>query len=215
VILNDREIKALLRRGELSLVPHDPELIQASSIDLRLDQFARRVKDNEVELCLREDLNEDAYEGIEIDGSGYLIPSASTFIGQTMEHIKIPETCQGSIAQRSSVVRIGVHVSSSLLNPGYQGNLPLLIRNDTGRTIRVHAGMPICQLVLTRLIARPDVVYSENPSAKYHGERKFLESRIAEDVRRWARPPSPRLVDPSQADFFRKQVEEEAEDEGL
>lgn len=215
--LNDRELRELLRLGELVLDPIDDELIQPSSIDLRLHNFARRISESSEVFDLEQDITEAAmYVDAELGEAGLVLGPHETLIGQTAETIRLPATCQGMIAQRSSVIRIGIHVSSSLINPGYEGNLPLLITNHTRRPFRLYAGMPICQLVLLRLSDRPDKIYPEMPGAKYHGERRLLPSRVAEDVRRWARPPSLRLADPSQAEGFRKEpVFEDDSDEIL
>lgn len=107
--------------------------------------------------------------------------------GQTFEHMKIPDTCVGLIEQRSSFMRLGIHVSSSLVNPGYAGNLPCLISNRSGRPLRIFARIPFCQLVLLTLSGRPDVTYAEKKDAKYQGERRFLPSRLATDAQRWVR----------------------------
>jgi hypothetical protein len=92
-----------------------------------------------------------------------------------------------------------------LINPGYAGNLPVLISNKTDRALRIFPGVPFCQLVLLRLSGRPDVIYPEKPGAKYHEERKFFTSGIAEDARRWM-APSARLVHPEQAEEFKMEV---------
>lgn len=205
MILNDRELRALLRTQELLLTPFDDDLVQPSSIDLRLDRFTRTIEACEAVVDLAEDIVEaDLYRDVEIGDDGLVLAPGETILGQTAETMRLPSTCQGMIAQRSGIVRLGIHVSSSLINPGYEGNLPLIITNRARRPFRLHAGMPICQLVLLRLTGRPDVIYPEKTDAKYQGERKILPSRVPEDVRRWARPPSLRLADPSQAERFRK-----------
>jgi dCTP deaminase len=205
MILNDREIRALIKLGEFVLDPFEDALVQPSSIDLRLNGFARVLKAGSDEIDIRAENLADFYEDVRLTDDGYTIPPRGTLIGQTMEHMTIPPSCQGMLAQRSSLVRLGIHISSSLINPGYSGNLPLLISNTTDRPIRIFSGVPFCQLVLLRLIGRPDVIYPEKVGAKYHDERKFLTSGIAEDVRRWL-APSARLVRPEQAEAFKMAV---------
>lgn len=205
MVLNDREIRALLKQGELLLEPFDTALVQPASVDLRLDDFARIIKADSGEIDLRSAQHSDAYEDVHIADGGYVIPPGGLLLGQSLEHMRIPATCKGMIEQRSSLMRLGIQVSSSLINPGYAGNLPLFIFNATGRAIRVFAGVPFCQLVLLRLSGRPDVIYSEKPDAKYHEERKFLTSKISEDAQRWI-APSARLVHPEQAEDFQMEM---------
>lgn len=187
MVLNDREIRALLKHGELVLEPFDDALVQPSSVDLTLDSFARIVEDGHGELDIRSP-DQGAYKEVNLPADGYVIAPGGMLIGQTVEHMKIPDSCQGMIAQRSSLMRLGIHVSSSLINPGYAGNLPCLISNKTGRPLRIFAGIPFCQLVLLGLSGRPDVTYPEKSDAKYHGEKRFLPSDIAIDAQRWIRP---------------------------
>lgn len=205
MVLNDREIRALLKQGELLLEPFEERLVQPASVDLRLDSFARIIKTDSGEIDLRSTNHSEVYEDVTIADSGYVIPPRGLLLGQSLEYMKIPATCKGIIEQRSSLMRLGINVSSSLINPGYAGNLPLFIFNATGRAIRVFAGVPFCQLVLLRLSGRPDVIYSEKPDAKYHEERRFFTSKISEDAQQWI-APSARLVHPEQAEDFQMEV---------
>ena len=41
MLLSDRDIKAEIESGRVKLDPYDPELIQPSSIDVRLDRYFR------------------------------------------------------------------------------------------------------------------------------------------------------------------------------
>lgn len=186
--LNDKEIRAMLESGEFKLDPFEPSLVQPSSIDLRINGFARALKAGleEIDLaCSKEDLARH-YSDVILTSDGYVIPPRGVLIVQTKEHMTIPDTCQGMIAQRSSWMRVGLHVSSSLINPGYHGNLPVLISNLTDRPVRIYPNMPFCQLVLLRMTERPIQTYAELQDAKYQGETQFFISRISEDASRWA-----------------------------
>lgn len=205
MVLNDREIRALLKQRELVLTPFEDELLQPASVDLRLDRFARIIKTDSREIDLRDINHSEVYEDIVIEDKGYVIPPHAHLIGQTLEHMTIPTACKAGIEQRSSLIRLGITVTSSLINPGYAGNLPLLILNATGRAIRIFAGIPFCQLVLFWLPGRPDVVYPDKTDAKYHGERQFFMSKISEDAQRWI-APSVRLVHPESARDFKMEI---------
>ena len=41
MLLSDRDIKAEIESGRVKLDPYEPELIQPSSIDVRLDRYFR------------------------------------------------------------------------------------------------------------------------------------------------------------------------------
>lgn len=216
MIASDHEIRGLLDGGEFVLEPREEALIQPSSVDLRLGRNVRRLQGGREVLNLAGDLDEgEAYADLEIPVEGVILAAGEALLGQTFERMTLPATFQGVIEQRSSLVRLGVQVTSSLVNPGYVGNLPLLIVNLGRRPILLHSEMPVCQLVLHHLTNRPGVTYPEKPGAKYQGERMITASRVAEDVRRWSRPPSLSLVDPSQASSFRKEAIFEDDDDEI
>lgn len=184
VPLTDNEIRTLLGSGELNFSPLRADQIRGSSVDLRLDSFARVVrKGAALDVKMPSDQLAAHFENVTIGEAGYVLQPRELLIGQTMENIKVPVTTQGNILQRSSLVRLGLQVTSSILNPGYQGNLPLLIVNLTEAAIRIEAGMLICQIVLLKLSDRPMMTYLEQPGAKYFGETEFRISKISEDAR--------------------------------
>jgi dCTP deaminase len=41
VLLSDRDIRAEIEAGRVVLEPYDPEMVQPSSIDVRLDRYFR------------------------------------------------------------------------------------------------------------------------------------------------------------------------------
>jgi dCTP deaminase len=210
VILIDREIRALLRQGDLKLDPFDDGLIQPTSIDLRLDALARVLCASEEPLDTRSEELHQEYEDVDLSGDdGYVLGPRDYLLVQTYEHMQIPATCQGRIAERSSLVRLGLSVMTSLINPGYAGRLPCTLTNLSGRAIRIYAGVPFCQLVLHRCVGRPDVVYHEKKDAKYHDEPRARPSALPQDVRRWH--PAPRLVHPEQVSELKVEISEDKE----
>ena len=200
MIVVDREIRALLRQGEFRLDPFNDELVQASSVDLRLHPRARLIRPGPEPVDPRIELDiSSVYEDVDLSPEGgYRLAARGYLLVQTLELMKLPALYQGQIAQRSSLVRLGLEVTSSLVNPGYEGRLPCIIKNLTDRPILIFAGVPFCQLVLHQCLGRPDVAYHEKEGAKYHGEEQARPSAISEDVQRWHRP-APQLVHPEQA----------------
>ncbi len=64
MVLNDRELRALLRQGELLLEPFEDRLVQPASVDLRLDGFARVIKAGSGEIDLRSSNHAEVYEDV-------------------------------------------------------------------------------------------------------------------------------------------------------
>jgi len=115
MILVDRELRALLRQGDLKLAPLDDGLIQPSSIDLRLDSIAWVLRAGESPIDTRgKDLSQE-YEDVDLSGDdGYVLGPHSCLIVQTYEHMQIPVTCLGRIAERHDRHPVGeLHVGCS------------------------------------------------------------------------------------------------------
>jgi dCTP deaminase len=205
MILIDREIRALLRQGDLKLDPFDDALVQPSSIDLRLDSLARVLRAGEAPLDTRNKELDQEYEDVDLSADeGYVVEPRGYLLVQTYEHMQIPVRCQGHISERSGLVRLGLSVTASLVNPGYAGRLPCTLTNLSGRPIRIYAGVPFCQLVLHQCVGRPDVAYHEKADAKYHDEPRARPSALSQDVRRWR--PAPRLVHPEQVSELKVEI---------
>lgn len=213
MILVDREIRFLLARKELVLDPVDPAQVQPASIDLRLHRRVQLLKEDEGELDLSDPELATQYEESEIPDEGLVVPPHGSIFVQVKEYMRIPDTCMGRIAQRSSLMRAGIHVSSSLINPGYAGHLPCLLQNATARGIRIFADVPFCQLILHRCIGRPERTYAEKGDAKYHEERPSRPSAISADIRRWVKP-APRPLNPEEAARLKVELLPEEDENG-
>jgi dUTPase len=103
-------------------------------------------------------------------GETMTLRPGNIILGRTYESFTIPGDCAGAIEGRSSFARMGlsIHATGGFINPGWSGHMPLTLVN-TGRAIlKIPAYLPICQLMLIRLSARPTRVYGETSlSSKY------------------------------------------------
>lgn len=83
-------------------------------------------------------------------------------LGRTCETFRIPTDCAAAIEGRSSFARLGlsVHVSGGFINPGYYGQMPLTLVNHSPFTLRIPAGLHLCQLMLIPLAKVPKQDYA-------------------------------------------------------
>ncbi|WP_369124640.1 dCTP deaminase domain-containing protein [Brevibacillus laterosporus] len=80
--------------------------------------------------------NSDNYEEIDLLKKPFYLKPRKMIQGYTTEYIKLPSTLVGNIHNRSSLARFGLDVAiSSFANPGYEGNLPLVISNLSSHPI--------------------------------------------------------------------------------
>lgn len=84
--------------------------------------------------------------------------------------VEVPSTAIGLCLPRSSLLRMGAHISCGFWDPGYRGRgeALLIVGNDHG--IRVEHGARIAQLVFIRVEPSSSNTYS----GLYQGERLYL-----------------------------------------
>lgn len=164
--LNDRAIFEAHKNGELVIEPWNGANVQPGSIDLTLgDTIDIFQPEQEI------DLNQDCKELLEgrtkkdVPADGYPLAPGETVIGHSAETIRLPQYLNGLILNRNSLIRIGLNAAlSQYINPGFHGNKIIVLQNIGKVTIRLKAGIRICQLVLFNMGANSVRSYDERHS---------------------------------------------------
>ena len=74
---------------------------------------------------------------------------------------------------------MGLDVAAAdYINPGYEGQLPIIIKNQGNQKIKLFPGMRICQIVLHKVEPTPNRDYSQRKDVKYMGESNSLISKL-------------------------------------
>ncbi len=175
MILSDRTIRELIRKGELSIDPFEDSLIQCSSVDLRLGPEVVRFRKGDVidvkkpvENVVKESLEEGILE----------IKPKEFLLATTLEYVKLPPTVTAFVEGRSSLGRLGLFIENAgWVDAGFEGQITLELYNANEVPIRLYVGMRICQLVFAKLDREPERVYR----GKYSGQRGATPSRIYKD----------------------------------
>lgn len=179
-ILVDFEIRDEISSGRLILDPFEPSLIQPNSYDVRLaDKFSWHDKSDEVI---------DPYQSdsvltslVHVEQPDIVLQPGQFILGATLEKICLPRDIVGQLTGKSSLARLGVmvHVTAGFIDAGFShppAQITLEIVNVGNRPVRLHAGMPIGQMVFTRT-KECLVAYHEKPGAKYNGQPAAAHSR--------------------------------------
>ncbi|ALA24337.1 hypothetical protein AVI51_14995 [Piscirickettsia salmonis] len=89
------------------------------------------------------------------------IKSGEMLLGRTHEKIAIPPELVGKITVRSSYARLGLWTACNcdLVNPGYEGHIPLELINTSKHDLTLKPYLPICQLFLMKLDGEIDSCY--------------------------------------------------------
>jgi len=179
-ILVDHEIRKEIGEGRLILEPFEQALIQPNSYDVRLsNRFSWHERGAEV---IDPYDSESVLKGLVhvVDDSVVLAPG-QFILGATLEKVCLPRDLVGQLTGKSSLARLGVmvHVTAGFIDAGFShppAQITLEIVNVGNRPVRLHAGMPIAQMVFTRT-DECEVAYNEKPGAKYNGQPAAAHSR--------------------------------------
>jgi dCTP deaminase len=154
MLLSDRSIKQLLKKGTLVIKPN-PEL-KSASVRLHLsDQFARP-------------------EGKIERKTQYLLRPKKLVLSSTLERITLPNDHAALYDGSTTLARIGItsHMGSMLVSPGSKGNLTLEIFNASDKAFVLKAGMRIGQLLILKMDAsaeRPQPTRSSYKGKRHTG----------------------------------------------
>jgi len=179
-ILVDFEIRAAIRDGKLFIEPFEEALIQPNSYDLRLDN---RFSWHEASEKIIDPYNSTSIlEGlVSVTDDSFVVKPGHFVLGATLERFSLPADIVGQLTGKSSLARLGVmvHVTAGFIDAGFShppAQITLEIVNVGGRPVRLHAGMPIAQMVFTQT-SECSLPYNEKPSAKYNGQPAAAHSR--------------------------------------
>ncbi|TME26709.1 MAG: dCTP deaminase [Chloroflexi bacterium] len=146
MILSDRSIKEAIASGRLGIDPFDPNLVQPSSIDVRLDNKFLVFRNTKRAFIDVKQPADDLMELIEVGTDEPMFLHPHEFVlGNTIERVRMPDDLVARLEGRSSLGRLGVVIHSSL-----PYDEPVVFLDDSG----VLAARPIGEIVENRLRGR-------------------------------------------------------------
>ena len=175
MLLSDRDILAQIDAGRIAMDPWDPDMLQPSSIDVRLDRFFRVFNNQQythIDPALQQD---DLTTLVEPKGDDPFVLHPGEFVlGSTLEVCSLPDDLAGRLEGKSSLGRLGLltHSTAGFIDPGFSGHITLELSNVANLPITLWPGMKIGQLCLIRLSSPAEEPYgSASVGSKYQGQR--------------------------------------------
>ncbi len=140
--------------AELGLEPHDPALVQPSSVDVRLDRYFR-VFNNQKYTHIdpsRAARRADRPDRAERRRTVRAAPGEFV-LASTLEVVTLPNDLAGRLEGKSSLGRLGLltHSTAGFIDPGFSGHVTLELSNVANLPIMLWPGMKIGQLCIFRL----------------------------------------------------------------
>lgn len=189
MLLSDRDIRAEIKADRLRLQPWDPELVQPSSIDVRLDRYFR-VFNNSQYTHIDPALQQDELTTL-VEPAGdepFVLHPGEFVLGSTIEVVTLPDDLASRLEGKSSLGRLGLitHATAGFIDPGFSGHITLELSNVANLPITLWPGMKIGQLCVFRLSSPAEHPYgSERYGSRYQGQRGPTPSRSYRNFTRW------------------------------
>ena len=183
MLLSDRDIRAEIETGRVALEPHDPQMIQPSSIDVRLDRMFRVFENHRYPFI--DPAVDQPHLTREIRPTGsepFILHPGEFVLASTYEIVTLPDDIAGRLEGKSSLGRLGLltHSTAGFIDPGFSGHVTLELSNVATLPIKLWPGMKIGQLCLFRLSSPAEHPYgSERYGSRYQGQRGPTPSRSA------------------------------------
>jgi dCTP deaminase len=151
-VLTRDAIRAELDAGRLVISPFAEDQLGAASIDLTLGDEIRVFDGGDAPIDLVDDADYRDYTHVRRLDVPWVLAPGTTIHGITRERVTLPPDLCGLLEGRSRYARLGlmVHVTSAFVQPGVASRQVLEMSNVSGRPLRIHAGVRLCQLVLLR-----------------------------------------------------------------
>jgi dCTP deaminase len=180
VVLSDRTIRAEIDSGRIVIDPFDPDLIQPSSIDVRVDRRFRVFHNARYPYIDVRQPMDDLTEAVTVPGDRPFILHPGEFVlGQTLERVTLPNDLVARLEGKSSLGRLGllIHSTAGFVDSGFSGNLTLELSNVANLPITIYHGMPIGQISFMRMDGPVENPYGSRGN-KYQGQAEPTPSRF-------------------------------------
>ena len=187
MVLSDRDIRAEIEAGRIVIDPYDAEMVQPSSVDVRVDNRFRVFHNARYPYIDVRQPMDDLTELVEVhDGEPFILHPGEFVLGQTLERVTLPEDLVARLEGKSSLGRLGllIHSTAGYVDPGWRGNLTLELSNVANLPITIYPGMKIGQISFFRLTSAAENPYGSTAAgSKYQGQRGPTPSRFFEEFR--------------------------------
>ena len=188
MLLSDRDIKAELQCDRIRMEPFLPEMIQPSSIDVRLDRYFRLFDNHKYAYIDPAEDQPELTRLIETTaGEPFILHPGEFVLGSTYEQITLPDDIAARLEGKSSLGRLGLltHSTAGFVDPGFNGHVTLELSNVATLPIKLWPGMKIGQMCFFRLSSPAERPYgSAEYSSRYQNQRGPTASRSFQNFHR-------------------------------
>lgn len=117
----------------------------------------------------------DAY--VDVKGDVCVIPPNSFVLAKSVEHIRMPRNVTGIVLCKSTYIRAGVLIPTTVLEAGWEGIITLEISNVTPLPARIYADEGIAQVLFFEGDEMCDTSYADR-KGKYQSQEGVVLPRV-------------------------------------
>jgi dCTP deaminase len=181
MVLSDRTIRRLVAEGRIGIDPFRDELVQPSSVDVRIDRYFRVFRNSRYPFIDVKQEMEDLTELVEIaDEEPFILHPGEFVLASTLERVTLPDDLVARLEGKSSLGRLGllIHSTAGFIDPGWDGHVTLELSNVANLPITIYYGMKIGQLSFVQMTEPAATPYgSATVGSKYQGQTGPTPSR--------------------------------------
>ncbi len=190
MLLSDRDIRAAITAGRVMIEPYDAEMVQPSSVDVRIDRYFRVFENHRYPHIDPSVEQAELTRLVEPDGDEPFILHPGEFVlGSTYEVVSLPDDVSARLEGKSSLGRLGLltHSTAGFIDAGFSGHVTLELSNVATLPIKLWPGMKIGQLCFFRLTSPAEAPYGSGAQgSRYQGQRGPTPSRSFQNFHRTA-----------------------------
>lgn len=184
MLLSDHDIRAAIEGGIVNLDPYTPEMVQPSSVDVRLDRFFRVFNSRQYTYIDPSENQGALTQQFEVGpDEPWILHPGEFILGSTWEKITLPSSIAARLEGKSSLGRLGIltHSTAGFIDPGFSGHITLELSNVNTLPVKLWPGMKIGQVCFFSLSSPADHPYgSQEAGSHYQGQRGPTPSRSYE-----------------------------------
>ena len=181
MLLSDRDIRAAIESKRVVLEPFDLDMVQPSSVDVRLDRYFRVFENHRYPHIDPAENQPDLTRLVEPPGEEPFVLHPGEFVlASTYEVVTLGDDISARLEGKSSLGRLGLltHSTAGFIDAGFSGHVTLELSNVATLPIKLWPGMKIGQLCFFTLSSPAEEPYgSGRTGSRYQGQRGPTPSR--------------------------------------
>ena len=181
MLLSDRDIRAAIEVRDVVLEPFAAELVQPSSVDVRIDRYFRLFDNHKYAVIDPAQEQPELTRLVEVEPDEPFVLHPGEFVlASTYEVVTLAASIAARLEGKSSLGRLGLltHSTAGFIDPGFSGHVTLELSNVATLPIKLWPGMKIGQLCFFRLSSPAEHPYgSQGYGSRYQGQRGPTASR--------------------------------------